>query len=187
VHDFGCTLKAYRREALADVHLFGEMHRLLPAICKWHGARITEVVVNHRPRLHGTSKYGLRRTVKVLLDLITVRFLGDYLTKPLYFFGKAAILSLAVALVSMGIAVLQRFGYLSGDEPIRLNHNLLVLFSMMLFLMAILFIMMGVISELLVRIYHQTRSSAPYKIRRLTRGGAGGQSEREGGHAEMDH
>ena len=90
IHDFGCSLKAYRAQVLEDVRLYGEMHRFLPAICKWRGARITEEVVNHRARTAGTSKYGLKRTIKVLLDLLTVKFLGDYLTKPIYFFGKLA-------------------------------------------------------------------------------------------------
>ena len=90
IHDFGCSMKAYRAVVLKDVTLYGEMHRFLPAICKWRGARVTEMVVNHRAREHGQSKYGLRRTFKVLLDLLTVKFLGDYGTKPIYFFGKLA-------------------------------------------------------------------------------------------------
>ena len=171
VHDFGCTLKVYRRSVLEDVRLYGEMHRFLPAICKWGGARVTEEVVNHRPRIHGSSKYDLRRTAKVLLDLVTVKFLGDYLTKPLYFFGKAAIVTVGVSFLSVGMAVLQKFGYFVGEKPLPLNRNVLVLFGMMLFLMSIMFIMIGVLSELLVRIYHETQSGVSYKLRRVTRGG----------------
>ncbi|MEM7515567.1 MAG: glycosyltransferase family 2 protein, partial [Planctomycetota bacterium] len=84
IHDFGCSLKAYRRKVLEDVKIYGEMHRFLPAICKWRGARVTEEVVHHRAREFGKSKYGLKRTAKVLLDLLTVKFLGDYLAKPIY-------------------------------------------------------------------------------------------------------
>lgn len=170
IHDFGCTLKAYRREALDGVELYGEMHRFLPAICKWRGARVAELVVNHRPRLHGNSKYNLRRTIKVLLDLVTIKFLGDYLTKPLYFFGKLGIISLAGSLLSLGIAIVQKFGALTfTGEALNLNRNVLVLFSMMLFLMTIMFIMIGVMSELLVRIYHESQGKLPYTVRRVTR------------------
>ncbi len=173
VHDFGCTLKAYRREVLEDVRLYGEMHRFLPAICKWRGARVTEMVVNHRPRHAGTSKYDLRRTVKVMLDLLTVKFLGDYLTKPLYFFGKLTLITSIVSFTALGIALFQKFAYLTpSGEPIRLNNNVLVLFAMMTFLMAVMFVMMGVISELLVRIYHESQDRRPFKIRRTTRGGS---------------
>ncbi len=166
IHDFGCSMKAYRREVLDDVRLYGEMHRFLPAICKWRGARITECVVNHRPRVAGSSKYGLKRTIKVLLDLMTVKFLGDYLTKPLYFFGKAAILILLLSFASLSIAVLQKFNiWTEHGSPVSLNNNVLVLFAMMTFLMAVMFVMIGVISELLVRIYHEAQDRKPYKIR----------------------
>lgn len=173
IHDFGCTLKAYRSEVLDEVRLYGEMHRFLPALCQWRGARITERVVNHRPRLHGKSKYGLRRTVKVMLDLVTVKFLGDYLTKPLYFFGKLAMLALAGAGVSFGVALLQKYGYLYPEEAgLNLNRNVLVLFAMMLFLSAVMSVMMGVICELLVRIYHESQGRRPYRIRSVARAGA---------------
>lgn len=170
IHDFGCTLKVYRRETLAGIELYGEMHRFLPALCRWRGARVRELVVNHRPRVHGSSKYNLRRTVKVLLDLVTIKFLGDYLTKPLYFFGKLGLVSMAVSFVALGVAVLQKFGILTfAGEPLNLNRNVLVLFAMMLFLMTIMFIMMGVISELLVRIYHESQGKLPYTVRRVSR------------------
>ena len=169
VHDFGCTLKAYRREVLERIELHGELHRFLPAICKRQGARITEIEVNHRHRRRGRSKYGLRRTFKVLLDLLTVKFLGDYLTKPLYFFGKAAFCTLAASLASLGFAVAQKLGHLTAT-PVPLNRNVLVLFSMMLFLVAFLLVMMGVLSELLVRIYHQTDRGSYPRVRSITRG-----------------
>jgi glycosyltransferase involved in cell wall biosynthesis len=174
LNDLGCSLKAYRREALEDVELYGEMHRFLPIITRWRGARITEQVVHHRPRIHGTTKYDLRRTVKVLLDLVTVKFLGDYLTKPIYFFGKAGLISLFGAFASLTVAIFQKFGYLSSEAagPVNLNRNILVTFSVMLFLLTVMFIMMGVISELLVRIYHESQGRQVYKIRSIQVGGS---------------
>ena len=170
IHDFGCMIKAYRREALDDIHLYGEMHRFLPALCRWRGARLSELVVNHRPRVAGTSNYGLKRTVKVLFDLLTVKFLGDYLTKPLYFFGKLALLTTLVSFSSVGVAILQKFGYLTEHgAPIMLNNNIFILFALMMFITTGMLMMAGVISELLVRIYHESQDRAPYKIRQIFR------------------
>jgi glycosyltransferase involved in cell wall biosynthesis len=174
IHDFGCSLKVYRREVLQDVELYGEMHRFLPAICQWRGARVTEMVVNHRPRTRGASKYGLRRTIKVLLDLITVKFLGDYLSKPIYFFGKLSLLSIAGAALALSVAALQKFGWLAGGQEINLNRNVLVLLGLMLGIVAVMFVMMGLLSELLVRIYHESQNLAPYRLRQVTRCGGGG-------------
>ncbi|MFA9479102.1 glycosyltransferase family 2 protein [Phycisphaerales bacterium AB-hyl4] len=171
VHDFGCSLKAYRRDVLEDVRLYGEMHRFLPAICRWRGARIAELVVNHRPRTAGTSKYGLKRTVKVLLDLLTIKFLGDYLTKPIYFFGKVAVVCMLITILATSLAVMQKFGHLTEHgEPVMLNSNVFLLFAMVMTLMAVLFVMMGVLSELLVRIYHESHGLTPFKVRRITHG-----------------
>jgi glycosyltransferase involved in cell wall biosynthesis len=172
IHDFGCSLKAYRREVLDDVHLYGEMHRFLPAICKWRGARITEVECRHHQRTAGQSKYGLKRTVKVLLDLLTVKFLGDYLTKPIYFFGKLAMLIMLAAFAILGFTIAQKLGHFTGHgEPIRMNNNILVVFSAMLFMMSMMCLVLGVLAELLVRIYHAAQNLAPYKIRRVIRAG----------------
>lgn len=173
IHDFGCSLKAYRGEVLRDVRLYGEMHRFLPAICKWRGATITEMPVNHRARTAGTSKYGLKRTAKVLLDLLTVKFLGDYLTKPIYFFGKITLLAGAITAGSLLLAFVQKLGYLTEHGvPVNLNDNIFVLFAMMTFLMGVMFLMMGVLSELLVRIYHESQDREPYNIRRTIHGAA---------------
>lgn len=166
IHDFGCSMKAYRREVLKDVRLYGEMHRFLPAICKWRGARITEQVVNHRPRTAGVSKYGLKRTVKVLLDLLTVKFLGDYLAKPIYFFGKVAMIAMVISFVSLFWAILQKYGYLTEHGiPVMLNNSVLVLFAMMTFLMSVIFLMIGILAELMSRIYHESQDRKPYKVR----------------------
>jgi glycosyltransferase involved in cell wall biosynthesis len=172
IHDFGCMIKAYRREALSDVQLYGEMHRFLPALCHWRGARLSELVVNHRPRVAGTTKYGLKRTVKVLFDLLTVKFLGDYLTKPLYFFGKLGMLTMLISFSSVGMAILQKFGYLTEQGiPVRLNNNIFVMFAMMMFISTGMLMMAGVIAELLIRIYHESQGRTPYKIRRIIRRG----------------
>ena len=168
IHDFGCSLKAYRREVLEDVRLYGEMHRFLPAICKWRGARISEEVVHHRPRTAGQSKYGLKRTVKVLLDLITVKFMGDYLVKPIYFFGKLAGLFMFLAFAAVVFAAIQKFGILTEHgSPVMLNDNIFVLFAMMTGLIAVMMLMMGVLSELMSRVYHESQDRRPYKIRRV--------------------
>jgi len=170
IHDFGCMIKAYRREALSDVHLYGEMHRFLPALCRWRGARVSELVVNHRPRVAGTTKYGLKRTVKVLFDLLTVKFLGDYLTKPLSFFGKLAMATLLISCLSFGVAIAQKFGYLTEyGVPVMLNNNIFVLFAMMMFITTGMLMMAGVIAELLIRIYHESQGRSPYKIRKIIR------------------
>ncbi|MCC7146396.1 MAG: glycosyltransferase family 2 protein [Phycisphaeraceae bacterium] len=169
IHDFGCTLKIYRREVLREVRIYGEMHRFLPAMVKWRGARVTEMPVHHRPRLHGQSKYGLKRTMKVLLDLVTVKFLGDYLTKPIYFFGKLAMMSTVLAFFFGGWSLIERFGW-AGREQLNLNRNIFFLLCLILFLATINFVMMGVIAELLVRIYHESQGRTPYRIQQVTRG-----------------
>lgn len=174
IHDFGCSLKAYRKEVLDDVRLYGEMHRFLPAICKWRGARVTEVVVNHRHRVAGVSKYGLKRTIKVLLDLITVKFMGDYLAKPIYFFGKLAMLFGVIAMLAVVWAGFQKWGILTEHgKPVNLNDSILVLFAMMTGLICMMLLMMGVLSELMARVYHESQDRRPYKIRRVLGGGEG--------------
>ncbi len=167
IHDFGCTLKAYRREVLDGVSLYSEMHRLLPALAAWNGARIAEMVVNHRPRLRGVTKYGLTRMARVLLDLVTVVFFGSYMTKPIYFFGKIAAVSGVLSFVSLGVAVAQKYGYLGQPEGLHLNRNVLVTLAALLAFFAVQCILFGVISELLVRVYHDTRNRPTYRIRRI--------------------
>ena len=189
IHDFGCTLKAYRREVLNDVRLYGEMHRFLPAICKWRGARLSEVIVNHRPRVSGQTKYGIDRTMRVVLDLLTVKFLGDYVTKPLYFFGKLALITLAVAFTAVALAIVQKLGYLTEHgEPVMLNNNVLIVFAMMVFLTTVSLLMMGLMCELLTRIYHESQDRPPYRIRRVWRTGESAVADVaavEGSHAPL--
>jgi glycosyltransferase involved in cell wall biosynthesis len=173
IHDFGCTLKAYRREVLDDLRLYGEMHRFLPAIARWRGARVAEVVVNHRPRMSGETKYGLGRTFRVLLDLLTVQFLGGYLTKPIYFFGKLAILTAATTFLALAVAIVQKFGYFTeGGGPVMLNNNIFIVFAVMMFVATLMLVMMGLMSELLIRIYHESQDRLTYRVRHVFRGHA---------------
>jgi glycosyltransferase involved in cell wall biosynthesis len=167
IHDFGCTLKAYRREVLADVSLSSDLHRFLPALAKWHGANIAEMVTNHRPRVAGTTKYGLWRTVRVVLDLITVKFLGTYMTKPLYFFGKVGLVTILLSMLSLAIAVGQRFGFFWQPEPVHLNDNVLVYLSALLAFFTLQCILFGIVAELLVRVYNDTRGRTIYRVRNV--------------------
>lgn len=172
LHDYGCTLKAYRREILRDVHLYSELHRFLPALASWEGARVTELEVNHRARTRGTTKYGLRRTFHVVLDLLTVKFLGGYMTKPLYFFGKLAVYTLLLAMVLLVVAFAQRFGYLHS-EPVHLNRNVLVALASLLAVLAAQAVVVGIVAELLVRVYHESQSRPTYRIRHRYQCGSG--------------
>lgn len=164
LHDYGCTLKAYRREVLAETKLYGEMHRFIPALASWSGARITECVVNHRPRTAGVAKYGLSRTWKVILDLITVKFLGSFSTKPIYIFGGLGALT-AVGAVLSGIMVLyQKF---IASYHLAMNRNPLLVLTAMLVTATIQFVLMGLLAELLVRTYHESQGRPTYVIREV--------------------
>ena len=157
LHDYGCTLKAYRREFLEEVNLYGEMHRFIPIYAKWAGARVTELVVTHHPRLAGQSKYGLMRTFKVLLDLVTVKFLGDYSTKPLYFFGALGFALCGGGMLTALFTLFQRF-----HEHAYVHRNPLFGVSVFLFMLGVQFVMMGLIAELQIRTYHEAQSKPTY-------------------------
>ena len=164
LHDFGCTLKVYQREVLAETRLYGEMHRFIPALASWSGARIAEVVVNHRPRTAGSAKYGFGRTLKVVLDLITVKFLGSYSTKPIYIFGGMGVISAFGAMVS-GLAVLyQKF---ISAEHLSMNRNPLLVLTAVLIITTIQFVLMGLLAELLVRTYHESQNRPTYIIKEI--------------------
>lgn len=160
LHDFGCSLKAYRRDALTGVKLYGEMHRFIPIYAGWAGARVTEIPVTHHARAAGESKYGLSRTIKVLFDLITIKFLSSYLTKPLYLFGTAGLVCLAVSLVSFAFALYYRF-----VEGVHLNRMPLATLSMILFAVGVQFIFMGLLAEMIVRTYHESQDKPTYLVR----------------------
>ncbi len=164
LNDYGCTLKAYRREIIDEVQLYGEMHRFIPAVADWAGAKITEIQVNHRPRLTGSSNYGFERTGKVLLDLLTVKFIGSYSTKPLHIFGGIGALSLVGSVVS-GLVVL----YMKYLHPMRLsmNRNPLLILTAILMITAVQFILMGLLAEMIVRTYHESQNRAVYTVYRI--------------------
>ena len=162
LHDFGCTLKVYRREVLAETKLYGEMHRFIPALASWAGADICEMVVNHRPRTAGKAKYGLGRTWKVLLDLITVKFLGSFSTKPIYIFGGLGFLTGLAAALSGLVVVYQKLAY---NFP--MNRNPLLILTTLLIITTLQFILMGLLAELLVRTYHESQNRPTYVIREL--------------------
>ncbi len=174
IHDFGCTLKAYRREVIEDVSLSSDLHRFLPALAAWHGANIAELVVNHRPRTRGVTKYGLSRTIRVLLDLVIVKFLGTYMTKPLLFFGRIGMMTFGAALLILGVAVGQKYGYLGQPEGLNLNRNILVSLSALLAFFTVQCVMFGLIAELLVRVYQDGRGRQIYRVREVYTSAAGG-------------
>jgi len=162
LHDFGCTLKAYRREILEQINLYGEMHRFIPALASWSGARICEMVVNHRPRTAGVAKYGIGRTLKVVLDLITIKFLGSFSTKPIYIFGGLGLITAFGSLIGGLMVLYQKF---MSDLP--MNRNPLLVLTAMMVTATIQFILMGLIAELLVRTYHESQNRPTYVIKEI--------------------
>ncbi len=159
LHDYGCTLKAYRREVLEPVRLYGEMHRFIPIYAKWSGARVTEQVVRHHARKEGKSKYGIGRTFKVVLDLMTVKFLGDYSTKPLYMFGRWGFFLCFAGTICGGVTLFEKFYY--GWWA---HNNPLLLLAVMLFVVGMQLIGMGLLAELQVRTYHESQHKRIYLV-----------------------
>jgi glycosyltransferase involved in cell wall biosynthesis len=159
LHDYGCSLKAYRREFLKDVRLYGEMHRFIPIYASWVGARVAEIPVRHHARTMGKSKYGLSRTFKVMLDLMTIKFMASYHTKPIYVFGMFGLLSLLVSVFASVWAVLRKLG---GESFIR---NPLLVVAIVMFAVGIQFILMGLLAEMLVRTYHESQAKSIYAVR----------------------
>jgi glycosyltransferase involved in cell wall biosynthesis len=162
LHDYGCTLKAYRKEVLDETNLYGEMHRFIPAHASWSGAKIAEIAVNHRPRTAGAAKYGLARTWKVVLDLMTVKFLGSYSTKPIYIFGGLGLASALGAVVCGLVVLYQKIAY-----DFSMNRNPLLLLTAILITATIQFILMGLLAELLVRTYHESQNRPTYLIKEI--------------------
>lgn len=159
LHDYGCSLKAYRRDVLRDVKLYGEMHRFIPIYASWQGAKVSELVVNHRARRAGKSKYGLSRTLKVVLDLMVVKFLASYATKPIYVFGGFGLLSLGCA----GFAFLWALYYkLTGEKDFV--ETPLPLLTVMFTLVAALSLLMGLLAELVIRTYYESQDKRPYLV-----------------------
>ncbi|HYR77143.1 MAG TPA: glycosyltransferase family 2 protein [Pyrinomonadaceae bacterium] len=163
LHDYGCSLKAYRRESLADVHLYGEMHRFIPIYASWSGARVAEIPVEHHPRTMGKSKYGLSRTIKVVFDLMTIKFMASYQTKPLYVFGWAGLLTFLVSFLCAVFAFLMKFA--SWPHHADFIQTPLPVLTMVMLVLGIQFFLMGLLAEMLVRTYHESQAKAIYAVR----------------------
>ncbi|MDA0710972.1 MAG: glycosyltransferase family 2 protein [bacterium] len=157
LHDFGCSLKAYRRHVLDQVHLYGEMHRFIPVYAHWNGARITEMPVRHHPRTSGTSKYGFGRIPKVLLDLLVLKLLGSYATKPIHMFGF-----MGGILILLGGTCISVTAYNRLFDHIFIKDQPLFLVGIFLWLVAVQTIMLGLVAELVIRVYHEARGAKPY-------------------------
>jgi len=168
LHDYGCTLKAYRREVVKNLRLYGEMHRFIPAIASWMGVSIAEVKTSHHPRRFGRSKYGVSRTLRVILDLITVKFLLSFSTKPIQAFGLLGLISGGLGvLISLYLTILKLFYDQSiGGRPLLLMGVLLILLGVQL-------VVMGLLGEMLVRVYHEAQSKPIYMIKKVLRQGEG--------------
>ncbi|HOP40884.1 MAG TPA: glycosyltransferase family 2 protein [Geobacteraceae bacterium] len=160
LHDYGCTLKAYRREVLEGINLYGEMHRFVPALASQFGARVTEIPVGHRPRLHGTSKYGISRTMRVVLDLCTVKFLLNYSTKPIQLFGRLGIYTLVASFLTGGVTI-----YMKLFQNTSMNRNPLLLLTAFLLFMGVQFIVLGLLGELNARTYYEAQGKPIYVVK----------------------
>lgn len=160
LHDYGCSLKAYRQEVVKNIKLYGELHRFIPAIASWMGIKVAEIPVNHSPRKHGRSHYGLGRTLKVFLDLITVKFLLNYATRPLQIFGLAGMISFVAGL---GLSIYLTIIRLFFDQP--LSDRPILLLAILLIMLGVQLIVMGLLGELIVRTYHESQGKSIYVVR----------------------
>ncbi len=163
LHDYGCSLKAYRRDVLKEVQLYGEMHRFIPIYANWAGGRVAEIPVAHYPRTAGKSKYGLSRTIKVVFDLVTIKFMQSYLTKPLYIFGWAGILAFTLSMLSALLAFSMKF----FDWPHHADfiQTPLPILSMIMLVLGIQLFLLGLLAEMLVRTYHESQNKPIYTIK----------------------
>ena len=162
LHDYGCSLKAFRKEIIDDIKLYGELHRFLPVLANIEGAKIKEIKVNHRSRKFGSSKYGIDRTFRVLMDLLTVWFMNKFLTRPMYVFGFIGIVSLISSfLISSYLIVIKFLGEDIGNRP-------LLIFALILGIAGVQLFSFGLLGELLMRTYHESQNRPIYRIRKLT-------------------
>lgn len=161
LHDYGCSLKAYRADVIKDVNLYGEMHRFIPAYASMVGARVTEIPVNHHPRAAGKSKYGIGRAFRVALDLLVVKFLGGYGSKPIYFFGGAGLWAFGIGTLLWLMAIGER---LFLHDSTHINRNPLFYIGILLFMVGMQFIMLGLLAEMNMRTYHESQGKTPYII-----------------------
>lgn len=160
LHDYGCTLKAYRKDVLRGMRLYGEMHRFVPIYASWMGAKVVELPVNHRARQFGASKYGLNRVAKVILDLMVIKFFSSYLVKPIYVFGGTALAFMTAAFAAFVYMIILKvfFGTAMIQTP-------LPVLSAMLFMLSIMTFLMGLLAEILVRTYFESQGRLPYSVR----------------------
>ncbi len=160
LHDYGCSLKAYKADVLKNINLYGEMHRFIPAVASWYGVKITEIETTHHARKYGTSKYGIGRTIRVILDLITVKFLQSFSTRPLQAFGPWGLGSCGIGLaISLYLTIVKLSGQAIGGRP-------LLLLGILLIIVGIQLIGMGLLGELLVRVYHESQKKPIYVLRK---------------------
>ncbi len=160
LHDYGCTLKAYRREVLKGVKLYGEMHRFIPIYASWEGGKVAEVPVTHHPRIHGHSKYGMERVIKVLLDLIVVKFLAKYANRPIYVFGGFGFASILLSFVT-GLLTL----YLKLFHEVSFISTPLPLLVVTLFVTGVMSILMGLLAEMIMRTYYEAQGKSVYLVK----------------------
>jgi glycosyltransferase involved in cell wall biosynthesis len=174
LHDYGCTLKTFRKEITEGIHLYGEMHRFIPAIASGVGGEIAEVKVNHRPRRFGTSKYGISRTIRVVLDLMTVKFMLSYATRPIQVFGLLGVISGGIGFSIALVLTIERqfFGMPLANRP-------LLLLAVLLIFMGMQFISMGLLGELQARTYHESQEKPIYVVRKVLKSGEEEQEDRQ--------
>jgi glycosyltransferase involved in cell wall biosynthesis len=167
LHDYGCSLKAYRRDVIQDVKLYGEMHRFIPIYAAWAGARVAEIPVDHHARTMGKSKYGISRTIKVIFDLMTIKFMASYQTKPIYVFGTFGMLAFLASVFAALYAVFLKFADVFGLPQYQadLEETPLPVLSIVMFAISVQFFLMGLLAELLVRTYHESQDKAIYAVR----------------------
>ena len=159
LHDYGCSLKAYRRDVIQDVRLYGEMHRFIPIYASWAGARVAEIPVDHHARTMGKSKYGISRTIKVVFDLMTIKFMASYQTKPIYVFGTFGMIAFLFAMIAGIWALVLKY------EGISLIQTPLPVVAVVMLAISVQFFLMGLLAELLVRTYHESQDKAIYAVR----------------------
>jgi glycosyltransferase involved in cell wall biosynthesis len=160
LHDYGCSLKAYKKQVVKGVKLYGEMHRFIPIYASWQGGKVTEIPVNHYPRIHGSSKYGLERVVKVVLDLVVVKFLASYSNKPIYVFGGFGLVTVAFSFASGLLAL-----YLKFFEDVSFISTPLPLLVALAFITGVMSILMGLLAEIIVRTYYESQGKKVYVVK----------------------
>ena len=162
LHDYGCTLKVYRKEIIKDLRLYGEMHRFIPIYASWHGASVTELAVNHRPRLFGKSKYGFSRVWVVILDLILIKFLDRYMQSPIHLFGGFGLCNFLLAFLTFGLMLCYKYWWAKTFTETPLP--ILIVFFLLVGFMAIL---MGFVAEMVVRTYYESQDKKTYTIKKI--------------------